>query len=444
MYDGSKACVRVDGALSEWFDIEQNVRQGCEIGSCSNLTIISVRNNKLQEVPAELGHLPSIRMINLSENLLCNLPVSILKLSHLTALWLSNNQNTPLVTLHKEIDKETRQTVCVNFMLPQTIQDRYYPKGQLTIQMRSTLLIHTHTYGLRQKQLKINPVAFFELPLHIPRNCEQCQNMFETCNKVQRGHHERLVEINWHWLTSTLTVTVSVTPAFDTYGRVIHYQSCLEIVNDMISFTIKTIVDEVVPLLGELVSPESSDVQIKEAKRKRLHKSGKEGEKVHKRSESACKREKDQEKGRAQERGRESTRNSITWQNNATASSRPSENSSVHASGDRPIIREAKFVRHINSSSLLQHAEKVNLIEPTSLQSQLLVVDSEYFKNQRLNIEPKTEQPLQPPPYHIAAAYSKQAIWFEHPPNCAKNSKLLRVPSSSESLHKAYVVGESK
>nr|CAD7256422.1 unnamed protein product [Timema shepardi] len=102
-----------------------------EIGSCSNLTIISVRNNKLQEVPAELGHLPSIRMINLSENLLCNLPVSILKLSHLTALWLSNNQNTPLVTLHKEIDKETRQTVCVNFMLPQTFQDRYValPKG---------------------------------------------------------------------------------------------------------------------------------------------------------------------------------------------------------------------------------------------------------------------------------------------------------------------------
>nr|CAD7405613.1 unnamed protein product [Timema poppensis] len=76
-------------------------------------------------------------------------------------------------------------------------------------------------------------------------------------------------------------------------------------------------VDEVVPLLGELVSPESSDVQIKEAK------------------------------------------NSITWQNNATASSRPSENSSVHASGDRPIIREAKFVRHINSASSLQHAEKV-------------------------------------------------------------------------------------
>nr|CAD7457057.1 unnamed protein product [Timema tahoe] len=357
-----------------------------EIGSCSNLTIISVRNNRLQEVPAELGHLPSIRMINLSENLLCNLPVSILKLSHLTALWLSNNQNTPLVTLHKEIDKETGQTVCVNFMLPQTIQDRYYPKGQLTIQMRSTLLVHTHTYGLRQKQLKINLVAFFGLPLHIPRNCEQCQNMFETCNKVQRGHHEsaknKRVEI--------LREDISLSPL---RGRLSSPESPRGPELD------RFLVDEVVPLLGELVSPESSDVQIKEAK------------------------------------------NSITWQNNATASSRPSENSSVHASGDRPIIREAKFVRHINSASLLQHAEKVNFIEPTSLQSQLLLVDSEYFKNQRLNIDPKTEQPLQPPPYHIAAAYSKQAIWFEHPPNCAKDSKLLRVPSSSESLHKAFVVG---
>nr|CAD7409157.1 unnamed protein product [Timema cristinae] len=292
MYDGSKACVRVDGALSEWFDIEQNVRQGCEIGSCSNLTIISVRNNKLQEVPAELGHLPSIRMINLIPKGTAN---------------NSNEEHTPRSHPHIWFATETTEDKSCGLLRAPTP----YPK-----ELRA---MSKHVRNLQQSS--------------------------------KRASRE---------------------------------------------------VDEVVPLLGELVSPESSDVQIKEAK------------------------------------------NSITWQNNATASSRPSENSSVHASGDRPIIREAKFVRHINSSSLLQHAEKVNLIEPTSLQSQLLVVDSEYFKNQRLNIEPKTEQPLQPPPYHIAAAYSKQAIWFEHPPNCAKNSKLLRVPSSSESLHKAYVVGESK
>jgi Leucine-rich repeat (LRR) protein len=96
-----------------------------EIGSCTGLTILSVRSNKLQEVPAELGHLPNIRVINLSDNQLRNLPVSILNLTYLTALWLSNNQSTPLTTLQQEVDKVTGQTVCVNFMLPQSSQELY-------------------------------------------------------------------------------------------------------------------------------------------------------------------------------------------------------------------------------------------------------------------------------------------------------------------------------
>jgi hypothetical protein len=29
MYDESKACVRVNGMLSEWFEVKQGVRQGC-------------------------------------------------------------------------------------------------------------------------------------------------------------------------------------------------------------------------------------------------------------------------------------------------------------------------------------------------------------------------------------------------------------------------------
>nr|CAD7442347.1 unnamed protein product [Timema bartmani] len=354
-----------------------------EIGSCSNLTIISVRNNRLQEVPAELGHLPSIRMINLSENLLCNLPVSILKLSHLTALWLSNNQNTPLVTLHKEIDKETGQTVCVNFMLPQTIQDRYVACAHI---------------------------------LEIPKG---------TANNSNEEHTTRSHPHIWFATEATEDKSCGLLRAPTPYPKELRAMSKHVRNMQQSSKRASREVDEVVPLLGELVSPESSDVQIKEAKRSPdMSSSGPVKSQVMQVLVNQAR-----------------YKNSITWQNNATASSRPSENSSVHASGDRPIIREAKFVRHINSASLLQHAEKVNFIEPTSLQSQLLLVDSEYFKNQRLNIDPKTEQPLQPPPYHIAAAYSKQAIWFEHPPNCAKDSKLLRVPSSSESLHKAFVVG---
>ncbi|CAG2058487.1 unnamed protein product [Timema podura] len=126
---GCRAPWPVDNLSNVCYHLPTDVSGDYSKAAVSALSLMMVE--RLQEVPAELGHLPSIRMINLSENLLCNLPVSILKLSHLTALWLSNNQNTPLVTLHKEIDKETGQTVCVNFMLPQTIQDRYValPKG---------------------------------------------------------------------------------------------------------------------------------------------------------------------------------------------------------------------------------------------------------------------------------------------------------------------------
>lgn len=62
-------------------------------------------------------------MMNLSDNQLRNLPVSILNLTCLTALWLSNNQSTPLTTLQQDVDKVTGQTVCVNFMLPQSAQE---------------------------------------------------------------------------------------------------------------------------------------------------------------------------------------------------------------------------------------------------------------------------------------------------------------------------------
>jgi Leucine-rich repeat (LRR) protein len=63
--------------------------------------------------------------MNFSDNQLRNLPVSILNLTFLTALWLSNNQSTPLTTLQQEVDKVTGQTVCVNFMLPQSSQELY-------------------------------------------------------------------------------------------------------------------------------------------------------------------------------------------------------------------------------------------------------------------------------------------------------------------------------
>lgn len=62
------------------------------MGSCLKLTILSLRDNKLVQIPDELGHINALKVINLSGNLLQYLPFSIAKLPNLQALWLSENQ----------------------------------------------------------------------------------------------------------------------------------------------------------------------------------------------------------------------------------------------------------------------------------------------------------------------------------------------------------------
>ncbi|GIY16604.1 leucine-rich repeat-containing protein 7 [Caerostris darwini] len=91
----------------------------CEIGSCLKLTILSLRDNKLVQIPDELGHVTALKVINLSGNLLQYLPFSIAKLPNLQALWLSENQNKPLIPLQSDTDRITGQKVLTCFMLPQ-------------------------------------------------------------------------------------------------------------------------------------------------------------------------------------------------------------------------------------------------------------------------------------------------------------------------------------
>lgn len=51
-----------------------------ELGSCSNLTVLTAASNRLISVPAELGHLPRLAVLNLCDNLIPYLPVSLTKL----------------------------------------------------------------------------------------------------------------------------------------------------------------------------------------------------------------------------------------------------------------------------------------------------------------------------------------------------------------------------
>lgn len=90
-----------------------------EIGSCTALSLLSLRSNNLSRIPPELGHLASLRVLNLVNNCIKFLPVSMLNLNSLKALWLSDNQSQPLVPLQQEFNCEEDIMVLCCFMLPQ-------------------------------------------------------------------------------------------------------------------------------------------------------------------------------------------------------------------------------------------------------------------------------------------------------------------------------------
>lgn len=60
-----------------------------------------------------------MRVLNLVNNFLSNLPVTILNLTQLSALWISDNQSQPLMPLQKEYHKETQCYYLTCFLLPQ-------------------------------------------------------------------------------------------------------------------------------------------------------------------------------------------------------------------------------------------------------------------------------------------------------------------------------------
>lgn len=92
-----------------------------ELGSCQRLAVLSARKNKLERLPPELGQLSRLRVVNVSCNKLPHLPVSLLKLQPtLTALWLSEAQTKPIVPLQTDTDSGTGHKVLTCFLLPQT------------------------------------------------------------------------------------------------------------------------------------------------------------------------------------------------------------------------------------------------------------------------------------------------------------------------------------
>lgn len=90
-----------------------------EIGSCSALTIFHASKNRLTEIPEEFGRLSRLKVLSLRGNIIKHLPVSLLNIRGLGAVWLSETQSNPLIQFHKEVDPESGQNVLTCFLLPQ-------------------------------------------------------------------------------------------------------------------------------------------------------------------------------------------------------------------------------------------------------------------------------------------------------------------------------------
>ena len=80
---------------------------------------MSLRSNKLTYIPDEIGRIPRLRVLNLSDNQLLHLPFSFIKLKELQALWLTENQTRPLITLQSDIDPESGRKILTCYLLPQ-------------------------------------------------------------------------------------------------------------------------------------------------------------------------------------------------------------------------------------------------------------------------------------------------------------------------------------
>jgi protein scribble len=119
-----------------------------QIGSCTALTVLSLRDNQVEELPLEIGKLSRLRVLDVANNRLSHLPYTINVLQSLQALWLSENQSQAMVKLTQSTDPKTKIRVLTCYLLPQQNSNL---QGS---QFKSSFFLHSvsQVYLFRLKQ----------------------------------------------------------------------------------------------------------------------------------------------------------------------------------------------------------------------------------------------------------------------------------------------------
>lgn len=83
------------------------------------MAIINAAYNRLQVLPSEIGYLNNLKVLDLVGNFLMYLPITIINLRGVRAIWLSANQNVPLIPFTEDLNLASGERFLTNIALPQ-------------------------------------------------------------------------------------------------------------------------------------------------------------------------------------------------------------------------------------------------------------------------------------------------------------------------------------
>ncbi|XP_051164140.1 protein lap1-like isoform X2 [Leptopilina boulardi] len=343
-----------------------------EIGSCTALSLLSLRSNNLTKIPPELGHLSSLRVFNLVNNCIKYLPVSLLNLTNLKALWLSDNQSQPLVPLQQEFNYEEDMMVLSCFMLPQK------PRQDLE-QMDQTLGTISGSVGGSGRRICFAAEVDSELPRQLHRAPTPYPKELRNLARHARNLH--------HQTTHDQKLQVD---QGDVIKEAIVAKPMIPVGNTSISGTDGPLQDNVAHVPQPFVEYYSSKYLIVNSNL------------------------------------------GLEIEPNNSEESADDTIKTVLATETNPEIREAKYIRnpmseyHAKPATIADYVNSTWKPDEYSKTNTAKIVESEKFvepykktsdekilDNKDITIYRISDVPPVPPPYHIAAAFSKKAAFFQ-------------------------------
>lgn len=164
-----------------------------EIGSCISLTIINLHNNMLKKLPDEIGHLQNLTSLGLIGNKLEFLPIPVTNLPLLRALWLTQNQSHPLIPLQTEKLESTGQLVLTCFLLPQiqiTPQETKEPEPPSVVSPKR------HICFTESGISKDAPARLMRAPTPYPKELQRFQRSLNNQLRKNRETSPQSININ--------------------------------------------------------------------------------------------------------------------------------------------------------------------------------------------------------------------------------------------------------